>query len=473
MDDTTARLFEWDGCPTAWASLFRALAARIDSGLAPDVTVVSMAADGTILSTSVDPLRDATPGTQYAMLEDYQLPGSSCVETISRDELVEVARLAPFVDVVTPVSSPSRRLVFKHYEDGDAMPRIWHDIQIPAMLSAHPNIVSVQHLVVHEKRGAVVGFTVPFIPGGSLLATRTSRTFKLKWAKQLFHAIDDLNLKYGVVHHDVRLRNLMVDPATDDLVLIDFDRAAKPGGHGKMPDCYLPPAVESQLPQLHLPSLSLPTTPPEQARFMGLEDPDVYAAIIEVYSLVTQSPTGDTWIKGDGAYWGQGAIDDAIEGPWVAHPDARLDHPALDYHAALVDWLSHRRQGGNTRNGPPPFDFADHMPVPAADVVKVPNYQDPLDPYPSRQPPSARTIPVSGYKYFRRDAVQHGRAVVEWARPASAALDRTRTLLATGKYAGGLSLPQGGKEAGSAAISVTRRSKRLAARPRRGGCRGG
>ncbi|KAK3364599.1 hypothetical protein B0T25DRAFT_445896 [Lasiosphaeria hispida] len=446
--------------------LYRALAARIDSGLAPDVTAVSMAANGTILSTSADPSRDATPGTQYAMVDDYQLPGSSCVETISRDDLIEIARLAPFVDLVTPVSSPSRRLVFKYYEDGDAIPRIWHSIRIPAMLSAHPNIVSAQHLVVHEKRGTVVGFTVPFIPGGSLLATRASRTFKLKWAKQLFRTIDDLNLTYGIVHHDVRLHNLMVDPATDDLVLIDFDRAAKPGGHGKVPDHYLPPATEKQLPQ-QLPALSLPPSPLEFRRLMGLEDPDAYAAIVEVYGLVTQSPTRDTWIKSDGGHWDQAAINDAVEGPWIAHPDARLDHPAQDYHAALVDWLSRRRQleGGHARKEPPPLDFADHMPVPPADLVKVPNYQDPLDPYSDRQPPSAPVIPVSGYKYLRRDAVQHGRAVVEWARPASVARDRTRTLLATGQYADELSLPRHNKvaEPGSAVISIPRRSKRLAA----------
>lgn len=444
MDDTTARLFEWDGCPTAWASLFRALAARIDSGLAPDVTVVSMAADGTILSTSVDPLRDATPGTQYAMLEDYQLPGSSCVETISRDELVEVARLAPFVDVVTPVSSPSRRLVFKHYEDGDAMPRIWHDIQIPAMLSAHPNIVSVQHLVVHEKRGAVVGFTVPFIPGGSLLATRTSRTFKLKWAKQLFQTIDDINLKYGIVHGDLRLRNLMVDPATDNLMLIDFGMAAKRGEYPyRKNTTYMPPIASDDLgrdlPDLNLSDLFFTqpgTEAPPKAREKN--NPDVNAAIALVVDLVTRGPADNPdevdrvgWLNGIG-------IDDATKGPWTTHPDARLDHPAEDYRAALVDWL--RRRDADARDdvslapASAPLDFPDHMPLPAADTVPMPDYLDPLM-VDLGLPPALQNVAVSGYKFFRRNAVRDGRAVVEWARPTHVALDRSRTLLATGKYA--------------------------------------
>ncbi len=67
---------------------------------------------------------------------------------------------------------------------------------------------------------------------------------------------------------------------------------------------------------------------------MSRADPDVYAAIIEVYGLVTQSPPGDTWLKGDRP-WDETGIEDAIQGPWIAHPDARLDHPAQDYHIAL------------------------------------------------------------------------------------------------------------------------------------------
>ncbi|KAK3343626.1 hypothetical protein B0T25DRAFT_462973 [Lasiosphaeria hispida] len=391
---------------TPLAPVYSALAAIIDEGLAPDVTAVVMTADGSILSTSTDELKDATPGTHYAALNDYQLP--SRIEMISRDELIEFARLGPFVDVVAPVSSRSERLVFKHYEDADAIPRMWHEVQIPGRLLGHPNIVPIRHLVVHEKvgdgrSGAVVGFTLPFISGGTLAAARTSRTFKLKWAKQLFQTIDDINLKYGIVHGDLRLRNLMVDPATDNLMLIDFGMAAKRGEYPyRKNTTYMPPIASDDL---------------------GRDLPDLNLSDLFFTQPGTEAPP---------------KAHDATKGPWTTHPDARLDHPAEDYRAALVDWL--RRRDADARDdvslapASAPLDFPDHMPLPAADTVPMPDYLDPLM-VDLGLPPALQNVAVSGYKFFRRNAVRDGRAVVEWARPTHVALDRSRTLLATGKYA--------------------------------------
>ena len=41
---------------------------------------------------------------------------------------------------------------------------------------------------------------------------------------------------------------------------------------------------------------------------------------------------------------------------------------------------------------------------------------------------------MAPWKFLRRDAVRAGRAVVDWVRPATVALDRSRTLLVTGVY---------------------------------------
>lgn len=57
------------------------------------------------------------------------------------------------------------------------------------------------------------------------------------------------------------------------------------------------------------------------------------------------------------------------------------------------------------------------MPMPAAEEV-----QDLIN---------GQTAP---WNFLRRDAVRTGRAVVDWVRPATVALDRSRTLLATGEY---------------------------------------
>jgi len=135
-----------------------------------------MAADGTIVCTSSDVSKDITPGTYYAPSDDYQL--SNAIPTIARDRLIEVCRLAPFTDAVAPISSPSERLVFKHYENDKLMTDVWYSIQIMAGMQSHPHIVPLRHLVLHD--GGVVGFTMPFLTGGTLEATRASRPFKLK-----------------------------------------------------------------------------------------------------------------------------------------------------------------------------------------------------------------------------------------------------------------------------------------------------
>ncbi|KAK3341969.1 hypothetical protein B0T25DRAFT_586040 [Lasiosphaeria hispida] len=184
-----------------WAPVHNALAAMIDSGRAPDATDVVMTADGIIVSTSSDVSKDVTPGTYYAPPDDYQLSRSSSssskVATVPRDRLIELGRLAPFTNVVAPISSPSERLVFKHYEDDKVMTDVW-----------------------------------------------ASRAFKLKWAKQLFQALDDLNLQHGINHQDIHLRNLMVDPVTDNLMIIDLGIARRRG----LIDGTLPQKKKSKLP---------------------------------------------------------------------------------------------------------------------------------------------------------------------------------------------------------------------------------
>jgi len=124
---------------------------------------------------------------------------------------------------------------------------VWLEVQWLARLSGHPHLIPLRHLVVVEglERGGVVGFTVLFLPGGSLEASRKIRPFKLKWAKQLCQVVDDLNLQYGIAHTDVRACNMMVDPATDNLVLIDFGTAARRGKISQR-GLYVPPNFRSR-----------------------------------------------------------------------------------------------------------------------------------------------------------------------------------------------------------------------------------
>ncbi|KAK4446135.1 hypothetical protein QBC34DRAFT_412017 [Podospora aff. communis PSN243] len=424
--------------PETWVVIYTALAAMIDGRQASNaITSVVMTADGTIVSTSWDESNDITPGTFYAPPADYQL-ARPAVPTIRRDHLVELRRLGPFADLVAPLSSPSEQLVFKHYETHLFLTDVWCSIHIMAGLRDHAHIVPIQHLVTHEDCGGVVGFTMPFLPGGTLQDTLASRPFKLKWAKQLFQTLDDLNLQHGIDHRDIRLRNLIVDPATDNLVIIDLGSARS---RGRVGTTCVPPAAlqprESQGPLSWLAFLPPSSSEEEEkarARHIKMEtDEDVNAAIATLHGLVTRDPTDWSW-EGESGLWRGRGIDDITAAPWTAHPDVRLDSPAEAYRAALNDWLKQRRADPRYPNGPStPLDFPRHMPIPRGDTVHVQGYQPPIATNGDEE--LADQAVVSGYNFFRRDAVRAGRAVVEWARPLASDVDPARTLLANGQYA--------------------------------------
>jgi len=105
----------WDGrnAVQGWAPIHSALGAGIDSGqLGLDVTAVNITFDGIILSVSRDSDGDTTPYVHYVSPDSYGLLLD--METVTRDQLFELGRLAPWVDIV---STRSEKLIFKHYSD--------------------------------------------------------------------------------------------------------------------------------------------------------------------------------------------------------------------------------------------------------------------------------------------------------------------------------------------------------------------
>jgi serine/threonine protein kinase len=74
-----------------------------------------------------------------------------------------------------------------------------------------------------------LGYTTAFIRGVTLEEQRTKRPFRKIWLQQLMDVVDDLNLKHGIIHQDIAPRNLLIDPSTDNLMLFDFDWAARVG----------------------------------------------------------------------------------------------------------------------------------------------------------------------------------------------------------------------------------------------------
>lgn len=330
--------------------IFAGIRAELDAGPS-NLAALEVSVDGEVLCRSTDPRDDSTVGTHYAPIGDYHIPGH--IKTLGRDELVEVSRLIAFVDVVTPRSSPSpeeERLVFKYYQHPLNLPGHWNSVHIGAKLWNHPHIAPVRHVVVDETdRSRVVGYTVPFYPGGTLASTTHSRTFKLKWAKQLFQTLDDLHFKYGVLHGDCHAHNMLIDPATDNLVLIDFGCSAKIGS--PHPSAHLRAALT------HIGRSVNP---------MGQIAADIKAAFQEVYCLVTGA--GSTLKEpGDGIP----TIVHMKEGGWVKGPGIMLDSPAEEYYKLCMDWLRRRNAGPKItehNQASEPLDYPDYMPPPQVDI---------------------------------------------------------------------------------------------------------
>ncbi|KAH8908112.1 hypothetical protein BR93DRAFT_958599 [Coniochaeta sp. PMI_546] len=454
--------------PDQGASMRAAIRSELDTG-SPNLTALVVTLDGEVLSRSTDPYDDVTPGTHYASLGEYQIPAD--VKTLARDELVEVSRLVAFTDIVIPASSPSldsERLVFKYYQHVIGIQENWNAIHIGAKLAAHPHIVPVRHVIVDETdRSRVVGFTMPFIPGGDLGQTIQSRPFKLKWAKQLCQTVDDLHLKYGVFHGDIREGNLVVDPVTDNLILIDFGCAAKIGT--PKPERHTQAALSPEAPDI--PRLSV-------AR-------DVQMAFVAVWHLVAGA-SNRLLIDSRGGLRVANA-EYLKKGGWVKGRDITLDSPVEAYYRVMVDWLRRRNNGPQITQhdqASEPLNYPDYMPPPQVDIDRHqriqaaekksamntghsgpccpcrPQYQPPGPPQPlqSTAGPDTRlleevyapgcvfwklwqyetgiTVPMqtSGRHFLRFMAIEDGRQVLNWERPSTAHLDRGRRLLANGKY---------------------------------------
>ncbi|KAJ9161980.1 hypothetical protein NKR19_g1682 [Coniochaeta hoffmannii] len=399
---------------------------------------------------------------------------------LARHELIEVTRLIAFADVVTPVSSSSveqERLVFKYYQHVFDIRANWNAIHIGAKLSTHPHICPVRHVIVDEiDRSRVVGFTAPFFPGGDIYETRASRPFKLKWAKQLFQTLDDLHLKYGVYHGDVSSHNMVIDPATDILVLIDF------GCSGKIGTPFLHwhhrAALSPEVP--HNPLYDIREHQPVWAIAH-----DMQSALITVWGLITGAK-GNILVSSE--VRGRIIVDNSTirEGGWARHPDVKLDSPVEDYYKVTMDWLRERNTGVRItehHQASEPLNYPDYMPPPQVDIdahmrkeakeqaakeareaKRHAKEQVELCNMASQQGGKLASNPVpledmrfhiyvdsvweaiwlrdvqgdrgatSGRDFLRVDAIEAGCPFLNWERPSTAQLDHSRRLLASGKY---------------------------------------
>jgi len=359
--------------------------------LPPDTFALVLNRHGKVLWTSSDQewnYCDVQPGYKPSMHE-YRLPRP--FPTLLRSQLTLVGRLGRFVDKVTYPMSPwgeedTRTAVFKY-----SHPTPWHEIQTLARLPAHhPHLISMECLVLEELTGlGVIGFTTRFIDAPTMDRWAPSCPFKLCWLREPRAVLDELHPQYGIHHLDLTSRNLLVDPDTDKLVVINLGLSDihEPGG-------------------------------------LRYDWDDLKAMIAFLYHRITLDTKYEDRLP-----------DDAEEAPllltrdrWFKHPDVVLDHDAVVFYEELVAWLEKRRQ-------PQPQPAAAPQQPPPRQITATRCLSDHLkDEVRDETTGLMRDLcgEAGGNPSTRR---AFGRPVLTWHRPPRSKTGPARRLLATGRYA--------------------------------------
>jgi hypothetical protein len=165
----------------------------------------------------------------YPSVAEYQL---HCpVPTLLRSQLEVVSRINYGVDkvVIRPPHFLRHAYLFRYHPDAFNYGGVWAEIHILTQLPYnHPHILPPAYLVVVEISGlGVVGFVSPF--PNVISIQYPPLTLKLKWLRQLMSFVDELHVKYGIVHQHIVAQNLLVNPTTDCILLVNFARATGTG----------------------------------------------------------------------------------------------------------------------------------------------------------------------------------------------------------------------------------------------------
>ncbi|KUI71357.1 Shaggy-related protein kinase theta [Cytospora mali] len=381
---------------TSWAEqdedfIFDALARHIDN-IPADTVLLEVSREGDLLSCSSDVEDDRTMVPFYPSVRDFP-PG---LQRINRSDLTEVDRLGIQADLVTydSQSCPGnvKRVAFKYYLNEPQVAIFWHELNCVLRIPKHPNIVPFDSLVVDTIDGEdrVVGFTTPFIDGGTV-EDNTDRVFKLVYLEQLLHIIDYLNLTLGIVHGDICPWNLLINPDTDNLQIFDFNMAAKLGWEGD-------------------------TSDEGQGAFAYDEHRnDVKCAVFTLYEVITR----DLHFREE-YYPHELDVSMLLDmDDWEKHPDARLDADVTEYRQLLQSWLEERRATDkhivHFSQLPAALEWP---PLPEFPAVHT------ADDYVERRPAQ-----------MRQEMVMRGADFLRWQRPGSKELPLPsgRRLLATGE----------------------------------------
>lgn len=258
------------------------------------------------ISVSTEQVDDVTWYANCHPLSALSLPFP--VKTIGFNNLTELDRMGPQVDLVTYPAKPTvdgtanTKSAFKYWFMANGMFRKWYELQCWARLPRdHPHIVPFDAVVLDHVRGGIVGFTSVYIPGGTLKDTdATVRPFRLAWLQQLLSVVDDLNYRYGIMHQDIAARNLVVDEK-QNLCIFDFNFSIMIKEH------YTP------------------------------ERDDMKGVIFTLYEIITL----DEHFRH--VPHAEQDAEALLRLTWVKHPDVKLDSDVHEFRKELDMWIDNRR----------------------------------------------------------------------------------------------------------------------------------
>jgi Protein kinase domain len=191
--------------------------------LLPEHVLIKISDDGKSLSFSSKESDDGGRLCHYPRFDDQ--PDDVKVDIVKRSELREEKRLDWITDIVSYINGndPGHLAVFKIAVHNAQVQHMQDEAHVMRALRGHPSIVPFEKFVVDDTDHRSLGFTTKFIPGGTLEQNHSFTHFRLSWLDQMIEVVDDINLKYGVMHRDIAARNFLIDPQTQRLLLFDFN----------------------------------------------------------------------------------------------------------------------------------------------------------------------------------------------------------------------------------------------------------
>jgi Protein tyrosine and serine/threonine kinase len=330
----------------------------------PDTVMIHVHEGGEYVTFSSTTEDDRTRFVMYPPFENQ--PEKTRAKTLTRSSLHEEKRINWIADLVSYTHEPGKQrlAVFKCALHEPHVERVWTDAHIMSALNGHPAIVPFEYFIVDDEQGCLVGYTSKFVPGGTLQDNHASIVFRLSWLIQLTQIVDDINLKYGIMHRDIAARNILVDPDSKQLLLFDFNNAMQIGSS------------------------------PKNSQFDGY--PDVDGVIFTIYELLTI----DMSFRERKVFWEHDVspIENMEQWPIKAKLEPGLDVATI--RGYLFRWASGRR---TTR-------FISHFSE-ASKPIEIPCLPE-LDINDGPDQDSMET-----YVYDRKSAIKNGVPVVGWQRP--------------------------------------------------------